>query len=241
MRAAALPLRLELGSQSLWPLYALGATGVITVICIAGATFSQITQKQTREASLSTQRAVARVQLLRSTLPSGAAGAATASAAQAVPIPVASVASAPLASGPAPATTTTVTAAAVPNPARPAQAPRLARTPTKPAPTARAERSSASETAPAPRNSPPPAVQAPVATPLANVTPEMVASAKTTNKIEGIDGARLGVSQIGADTVFLKNGSSIKIGGKFPSGEVLLQLDPDNGQIVTTKRTLLVF
>lgn len=73
------------------------------------------------------------------------------------------------------------------------------------------------------------------------VTTEMIASAKKSNKIEGVDSAKLGVSKISTSGVFLRNGSTIKIGDRFPSGEQLLSLDPDNGQIVTDKRTLLIF
>lgn len=244
MSAAALPRTLELSSQSLWPLYSLVATGLVTVICIAGAALSQVSQRQTHETALATERAVARVQLLRATLPSGVVGAASA-------VPRAAGASAPVASGPVPPViVATAVATAIPAPTRPAPAstPKVTRTPPKPASAVLVAQSTqnsqgASEAAAVHRGSPPPSASAPAPAPapVALVTPDMVASAKNSNKIEGIDGARLGVSKIGTDAVFLKNGSNIKIGGKFPSGEVLLQLDPDNGQIVTTKRTLLVF
>lgn len=74
-----------------------------------------------------------------------------------------------------------------------------------------------------------------------NVTSEMVVQANKTNKIEAINSANLGVSKINPDVVLLKNGGSIRVGEKFPSGETLLSLDPENGQIVTSKRTLLLF
>lgn len=69
----------------------------------------------------------------------------------------------------------------------------------------------------------------------------MVESAKTTNKIEGVNGAKLGVSHINQRSVTLHNGGEIRIGERFPSGERLLALDPDGAQIVTDKRTLIIF
>lgn len=73
------------------------------------------------------------------------------------------------------------------------------------------------------------------------VTAEMVESARKSNKLEGVGGAKLGVAKVNARDVSLLNGGSIRIGERFPSGERLLALDPENGQIITDKRTLLVF
>lgn len=74
-----------------------------------------------------------------------------------------------------------------------------------------------------------------------DITHDMIAAAKKTNKIEGVDGGKLGVSKVNDNHVSLSNGGKINIGDRFPSGERLLSLDPENGQIVTDKRTLLVF
>lgn len=87
----------------------------------------------------------------------------------------------------------------------------------------------------------PVAVKPPAAAPAPAVTAAMVESAKTTNKIEGVNGAKLGVSHINQRSVTLHNGGEIRIGERFPSGERLLALDPDGAQIVTDKRTLIIF
>lgn len=73
------------------------------------------------------------------------------------------------------------------------------------------------------------------------VTPETVAAARKNNRIEGVDGAKLGVLKLDPAGVELKNGRTIHPGGKFPSGERLLAIDQANGQIVTDRRTILVF
>lgn len=82
---------------------------------------------------------------------------------------------------------------------------------------------------------------APKAASVIAVTPDMVVAAKKSNKIEGVDGVKLGVSKLNSQAVYLKNGKVVPIGGVFQSGERLLELDAENGQIVTDKRTILVF
>lgn len=93
----------------------------------------------------------------------------------------------------------------------------------------------------APVTAAPVAVKPPAAAPAPPVTAAMVESAKTTNKIEGVNGAKLGVTHINQRSVTLHNGGEIRIGERFPSGERLLALDPDGAQIVTDKRTLIIF
>lgn len=93
----------------------------------------------------------------------------------------------------------------------------------------------------APVTAAPVAVKPPAAAPAPAVTAAMVESAKATNKIEGVNGAKLGVTHINQRSVTLHNGGEIRIGERFPSGERLLALDPDGAQIVTDKRTLIIF
>lgn len=71
--------------------------------------------------------------------------------------------------------------------------------------------------------------------------PEIVAEARKNNKIEGVALNVIGLMSLTSGAVQLKNGSTIKIGQKFPTGEKLLAVDPDSSQIVTDKRTILVF
>lgn len=73
------------------------------------------------------------------------------------------------------------------------------------------------------------------------ITPELVAQARRTNRLEGMDGAKLGVRRVDSAGVELKDGRTIRPGGRFPSGERLLAVDPSSGQIVTDRRTILVF
>jgi len=73
------------------------------------------------------------------------------------------------------------------------------------------------------------------------VSPEALAAARAQNKIEGIDAAKLGVDRIEAGAVVMRSGGRVQLGGRFPSGERLLFVDPANAQIITDARTILVF
>lgn len=73
------------------------------------------------------------------------------------------------------------------------------------------------------------------------VTPEALAAAKSTNKIEGVSAEKIGVAKIEPGTVVMRSGGRIPVGGRFPSGERLLAVDPATQQIVTDSRTVLIF
>jgi hypothetical protein len=73
------------------------------------------------------------------------------------------------------------------------------------------------------------------------VSADMIAAAKRTTKIEGVEFSKIGISKINDNSISLKNGTVIRIGDQFPSGERLLSVDPENSQILTDKRTILAF
>lgn len=83
-----------------------------------------------------------------------------------------------------------------------------------------------------------------VASPLENrseaVTMAELSDAQKT-KIEGVSSDKAGVLRIDKDGVHLKNGSHVKIGQKFPSGEKLLQIDLENSKVLTSDRQMLLF
>lgn len=53
-------------------------------------------------------------------------------------------------------------------------------------------------------------------------------------------GAKVGVSKIDGATVVMKSGTRVKTGERFSSGEKLLLVDPENGRIVTNRRTIVL-
>lgn len=60
-------------------------------------------------------------------------------------------------------------------------------------------------------------------------------------RIEGVPAAKAGVKSIDSTGVSLLNGGRVRVGQFFPSGEKLLQVDPDSSRVVTNKRQLLLF
>lgn len=93
---------------------------------------------------------------------------------------------------------------------------------------------------------PPPQVArtaAPVVAPASGspVTGEELIEARRNSKTEGVPAEKAGVRGLERDTVLLKNGNTVRVGGHFPSGEKLLQVDPENGLVVTNQRQLLLF
>jgi predicted outer membrane lipoprotein len=75
----------------------------------------------------------------------------------------------------------------------------------------------------------------------ARVTEAMVAAAKRSNRLEGVDATKLGILRIDAHGVELRNGTRVPVGAFFPSCDRLLSTDPADAQIVTDKRTIMVF
>lgn len=83
----------------------------------------------------------------------------------------------------------------------------------------------------------------PAKTPSYNVNDSAVvdvAEVEKNNKVEGVSADKIGVKQISEDGVTVRNGSQIRLGERFPSGERLLKVDPTAAKIVTDKRTILL-
>jgi hypothetical protein len=149
----------------------------------------------------------------------------------------------------APASTPSVTAAKATKDAHPAPA-RAAAPAAHPALAAKA--------AVAPQIVPPalkasaPAAQTP-ATPLATaaasaptapvrpVTAAELAKASATNSVEMVKRTDANVTKVDRDGVTMGSGRRIPIGGMFSSGERLLATDPANDQVVTDRRTIVLF
>jgi hypothetical protein len=72
------------------------------------------------------------------------------------------------------------------------------------------------------------------------VTPAELAAASAV-RLEGVSSERAGVLRIERDGVVLKNGSVVRPGERFPSGEKLLQVDPENARVITNERQMLLF
>lgn len=86
-----------------------------------------------------------------------------------------------------------------------------------------------------------PAARTQVATaPTAPINPHEVSKAKNNNSIEAIQGSKIGVSRIGSDAVIMQSGTKVSIGERFTSGEKLLGVDTETGQIITDQRTILL-
>lgn len=72
------------------------------------------------------------------------------------------------------------------------------------------------------------------------VAPHEVARARSSNSIEAVPAAKIGVARITGDAVIMQSGTRVPIGARFTSGERLLSVDPSTGQIVTNERTILL-
>lgn len=51
---------------------------------------------------------------------------------------------------------------------------------------------------------------------------------------------KLGISQIQSDSLTLKNGSKVNLGGRLPNGEIVKHIDPTKGMVETDRRVLMV-
>lgn len=60
-------------------------------------------------------------------------------------------------------------------------------------------------------------------------------------KIEGVNAGKAGVAKLDKNGVHLKNGTLVRPGELFPSGERLLSVDYENERVVTSKRQMLLF
>lgn len=60
-------------------------------------------------------------------------------------------------------------------------------------------------------------------------------------RIEGVPAEKAGVRSVEKGAVLLRNGSVVRVGQSFPSGEKLLQVDVENNRVVTSKRQMLLF
>lgn len=76
--------------------------------------------------------------------------------------------------------------------------------------------------------------------PVAAVTGEELLMAMK-GRIEGVSGEKAGVKGVEKGAVLLRNGGVIRVGQLFPSGEKLLQVDPENNRVITNKRQMLLF
>lgn len=123
-------------------------------------------------------------------------------------------------------------------PKDPPRAPADTRAP-QPAPTAAAA-APAKSAAVLPQGAPN-AAPAPVAVTGSPITGEELIEARRNSKTEGVPAEKAGVRGLERDVVLLKNGNTVRVGGHFPSGEKLLQVDPENGLVVTNQRQLLLF
>lgn len=72
------------------------------------------------------------------------------------------------------------------------------------------------------------------------VTPEELKAAESSNSIEMTQGEKVGVAKFDGSTVVMKSGTRVRVGDRFSSGEKLLLTDPENGRIVTNRRTIIV-
>lgn len=61
------------------------------------------------------------------------------------------------------------------------------------------------------------------------------------NRIEGVSADKAGVVRVDRDAVLLRNGTAIRVGESFPSGERLLLIDHENARVVTNQRQMLLF
>lgn len=59
--------------------------------------------------------------------------------------------------------------------------------------------------------------------------------------LQAVSAQAAGLRSLDANGVVLVNGQSVSVGGYFPSGEQLLKVDPKNNEIITSRRTLVLF
>jgi hypothetical protein len=231
------------------------AAGLGAAFAALGVMFMLI--DDTNDLAVDLNRQTARVQLLESFVmqqtthdvaaldAQAAAGetgpvAATPGASQTTHVPVAKIA-APQAKAvsrvPAPAAAATVrspdvtsvstqprAAASAPNAVLAGREPRVA----PPAPPASTIAGAAVSTVPT--TSPPPIV-----------TGEELIEATRTVRVEGVTAEKAGVKSLERNVVLMRNGTSVRRGERFPSGEKLLMVDVENGRLVTDQRQLLLF
>lgn len=81
-------------------------------------------------------------------------------------------------------------------------------------------------------------VASPVGSP---VSGEELIEAMRNPRTEGMPADKVGVRALERDAVTLRNGTTIRVGSSFPSGERLLLVDPENARVVTNQRQLLLF
>lgn len=117
-------------------------------------------------------------------------------------------------------------AASAPNAVLAGREPRAAAAP--PSPAASAIAGAAVSTLPA--TAPPP-----------SVTGEELIEATRTARVEGVTAEKAGVKALERNVVLMRNGSFVRRGERFPSGEKLLMVDVENGRLVTDQRQLLLF
>lgn len=82
-----------------------------------------------------------------------------------------------------------------------------------------------------------------VAAAIAPVLPsaEQVASARRINPTEVVSSQQLGLQSLQPRQAVLKDGRMIGVGDVFPSGDRLLAIDIENKQLITDKRTIILF
>lgn len=217
----------------------LGGGGVGAVV--AGGLFLSEAEGISREM----QRRETRIQLLellvQQQLPD-----VVASLEEQVPPAPAAPASAPSAPAPAPqpAPAAKPAAGAAPQERTTPAAKHVAAPAPAPQPSARSRQADASPPMPVPAATAA-AGPGPVAAPTTVVAAEPVTGeelfAAERNRIEGVAAEKAGVKALEAKTVLLRNGSVVRVGQRFPSGEKLLFVDHVNNRVVTDKRQMLLF
>jgi len=70
--------------------------------------------------------------------------------------------------------------------------------------------------------------------------PPARASVLTPPAVEAVSQSQAQVADLSSTGVRMKSGLTISIGGKFPSGEKLIAVDPAKHQIVTDQRTIVL-
>ncbi len=82
-----------------------------------------------------------------------------------------------------------------------------------------------------------------VAAAIAPVVPsaDQVATARRNNPTEVVSSQQLGLQSLQPRQAVLKDGRMIAVGDVFPSGDRLLAIDLDNKQLITDRRTIILF
>lgn len=73
-----------------------------------------------------------------------------------------------------------------------------------------------------------------------SATPPARATVSTPLAVEAVSQSQAQVADLSSTGVRMKSGLTISIGGKFPSGEKLIAVDPAKHQIVTDQRTIVL-